>query len=171
MHRFVISLSSERILKYGVGMSKLLEEFQSSELNRNPVKVFTAAEIGPVLVTRRDGEDFVLMTEREAKANRSLVELASQLIAVATDDRGTLAERMAVQFPWMLALSETDRVTCAKELVDAARASFATGQVQMALIEITAWRETASAISEGLFEIPVDWLDEPIVVERPVPVS
>lgn len=152
-------------------MSKLLEEFQSSDLNRNPVKVFAAAEQAPVLVTRRDGEDFVLMTERAADANRALVELASQLIAVATDDRGTLADRMAIQFPWMLAFGETDRAQCAKELVDAARASFATGQVQMALIEITAWRETASAITEGLTQGVDDWLDEVVLVERPVPVN
>lgn len=152
-------------------MSKLLEEFQSSDLNRNPVKVFTAAENAPVLVTRRDGEDFVLMTEREAKANRSLVELAAQMIAVSTDDRGTLADRMANQFPWMFALSEADRAQCAQELVDAARASFATGSIHLALIEITAWRETATAISEGLVKIPVDWLDDPIVVERPVPLN
>lgn len=148
-------------------MGKLLEEFQSSELSRNSAKVFLAAEQAPILVTRRDGDDFVLMSEREANSNRALVELASQLIAVATDDRGSLAERMAVQFPWMLALSSADRELCASEMVDAARASFATGQVQRALLEITAWRETASALSEGLFSVPVEWLDEPIIVERP----
>lgn len=111
------------------------------------------------------------MSERDAEASRALVELAAQLIAATTDDRGTLAERMSVQFPWMLALTEEDRELCAKELVDAARASFATGHVQLALIEISAWRETASAISEGLFEIPVDWLDAPIIAERPVPAN
>lgn len=149
-------------------MSKVLEEFQSSELSRNSAKVFSAADAGPVLVTRRDGDDFVLMSQREAEANRALVELASQLIAVATDDRGSLADRMAVQFPWMLALNEAERTQCAKELVDAARASFATGQSQLALIEITAWRETAGAIAEGLSKLQVDWLDAPVAVERPV---
>lgn len=149
-------------------MSKLLEEFQSSDLNRNPVKVFAAAENAPVLVTRRDGKDFVLMTEREAEANRALVELAAQLVAVSTDDRGTLADRMANQFPWMYALSEADRDQCAKQLVDSARASFATGQVQLAILELTAWRETATAIAEGLNSVPLEWLDEPVPVARPV---
>lgn len=149
-------------------MSKLLEEFQSSDLNRNPVKVFAAAEKAPVLVTRRDGKDFVLMTEREAEANRVLVELAAQLVAVSTDDRGTLADRMANQFPWMYALSEADRDQCAKQLVDSARASFATGQVQLAILELTAWRETATAIAEGLNSVPLEWIDEPVPVARPV---
>lgn len=161
-------MNSERIQKYALAMGKVLEEFQSSELSRNSAKVFSAADQGPVAITRRDGDDFVLMSKRELETNRALVELAAQLIAVATDDRGTLADRMAVQFPWMLALSQADRNQCAKELVDAARASFATGQAQLALIEITAWSESASAIAEGLHLLPVDWLDEPVVAERPV---
>jgi hypothetical protein len=47
---------------------------------------------------------------------------------VTLDESGTLAERMAKVFSWMLALSPADRETCAQDLVDAARASFSTDQ-------------------------------------------
>lgn len=57
--------------------------FQSSELSRNSGKVFSAAEKSPILVTRRDGEGFILMSESEAKARKSLLEFASDLIATA----------------------------------------------------------------------------------------
>ena len=141
--------------------------FASSDLSRHAPRVFAAAEENPVDVTRRDGEDMVLMTKREATARDELLQIAAQLIAVATDDTGSLAERMADRFPWMLALNADDQVICAKDLLDAARASFATGQSHRAIAEMTAWRETAIAVAAGLGTSPVEWLDEPLRVERP----
>ena len=144
-----------------------IQQFQSSELSRNSAEVFSAAEQNPVLVTRRDGESFVLMTESAAAAQRELFGLAAQIIAVTTDDRGTLAERMTNHFPWMLALSTKDQKTCARDLVNAARASFATEQARPLIIELTAWRETATALAEGLGSEPVEWLEAAPLVPRP----
>lgn len=140
---------------------------QSSDLNRSPAEVFAAATDHPVEVTRRDGESLVLMSERENRARTTLLELAAQLIAVATNTEGTLAERMSDRFPWMLALSPADREECAREILDAARASFATGEAHLAVVELTAWRETATALAAGLGDTPVEWLDETVPVERP----
>lgn len=148
-------------------MSQTQVVFQSSDLSRNSSKVFRAAEKSPILVTRRDGEGFILMSESEAKARKTLLEFASDLIAIATDDRGSLSFRMMNRFPWMRALSEDARETCAKELINAARASFVTEQPQLAAVELNAWRETASAIELGLDKQLVDWLEEPIPVVRP----
>lgn len=138
--------------------------FQSSDLSRSSAEVFAAATEHPVEVTRRDGESLVLMTQREDQARTSLLELAAQLIAIATDTRGTLAERMSGHFDWMLALSPADRDACAQAILAAARASFATNQAHLALAELTAWRETAVAIAAGLGHTPVTWLavDEPV---------
>lgn len=83
------------------------------------------------------------------------------------EDGGTLAERMSKPFPWMLALSPADRATCAQELVDAARASFATDQPHLAIAELTSWKETAAAIAAGLRSVDLEWLDGGDVVERP----
>lgn len=141
--------------------------FASSDLSRHAPRVFAAAEENPVDVTRRDGEDMVLMTKREAGARDQLLQIAAQLIAVATDDRGTLTERMSDRFPWMLALSEVDRRACAKDLLEAARASFATGQAHLAIAEMMAWKETAVALAAGLGASPMEWLDELVAVERP----
>ena len=143
------------------------EQFQSSELSRNSLRVFDAAEKAPIRVTRRDGEHLVLMTEREADARRELLNLAAQLIAVTTDDRGTLAERMANIFPWMHALSPEGQVQCSHDLVNSARASFATEQAHLAIAELTAWRETAFALASGLGQTPVEWLDDAMAVAQP----
>lgn len=140
---------------------------RSSDLSKRPAEVFAEAENQAVQITRRDGEPLVLMSQREADAQAQLFQFAADLITVTMDDEGTLASRMANRFPWMLALSETDRATCAQDLVDAARASFSTGQAHLAIAELTSWRETATAIAAGLGTRPVEWLDDAEPVERP----
>ncbi|MFF1830324.1 prevent-host-death protein [Paenarthrobacter sp. NPDC058040] len=141
--------------------------FQSSELSRSSAEVFAAAADHPVRVTRRDGEALVLMSESADRARSSLLELAAQLVAVSTSTEGTLAGRMSDRFPWMLALSHADQETCASEVLAAARASFATNQPHLAIAELTAWRESATAIAAGLGREPIEWLEESEPVERP----
>lgn len=140
---------------------------RSSDLSKHSAEVFAEAENHPVTVTRRDGEALVLMSQREAEGRARLLEFAAQLITVTLDDNGSLAERMSKAFPWMLALSPTDRDTCAQDLVDAARASFSTDQPHLAIAELTSWKETASAIAAGLGSTDLEWLDGDDTVERP----
>lgn len=132
---------------------------RSSELSRYPAKVFAEAENQPITVTRRDGESLVLMSQREADARAGLLQLAAKLITVALDD-GALEDRMAAHFPWMLALSEVGRARCSRALIDAARASFATDQPHLAILELASWRETAEAIAAGLRSEPDEWSDD-----------
>ncbi|MEY3408068.1 MAG: hypothetical protein RL038_1129 [Actinomycetota bacterium] len=148
-------------------MNSTIESFLSSELSRNSAKVFQAAEVRPVLVTRRDGENLVLMSERDSTSRDELMSLAAQLIAVTTDDNGTLHERLSVIFPWILALSEADREDCANEILTAARAAFATSKPNLVLLEIAAWRDSAIAIADGLGNIVDLELQNPELVARP----
>lgn len=141
--------------------------FQSSELSRNARELFAAAEEQPISVTRRDGEDLVLMSKREADAREQLLQLAAQLITISLDDGAAVEERMTDVFPWMLALSPRDRETCSRDLLSAARASFATGQAHLAAAEMLSWKETAVAVAAGLGVGPVDWFDTDIAVKRP----
>ncbi|MEV8268609.1 prevent-host-death protein [Microbacterium sp. NPDC076911] len=133
---------------------------RSSELSKHSADVFAEAEQRQVVITRRDGDDMVLMSEREADARAQLLQLAADLITVALDEDGTLASRTTRKFEWMLALPEADRTQCAQDLVNAARASFSTGQPHLAVAELTSWRETATAIAAGLADKPVEWFDE-----------
>lgn len=139
----------------------------SSDLSKHSASLFAEAEQHPVTVTRRDGESLVLMSQREAEGRTRLLELAAQLITVAVESEGTVAERMSRSFPWMLALTPDEREACATELLDAARASFATEQPHLALVEFNAWKETATAVAAGLADAELDWLEDPEAVERP----
>ena len=142
------------------------ETYKSSELSRASAEVFAAAADHPVTVTRRDGEPLVLMSEQEDLARNELLKLAAQLIGIATIHDDQLVNFMTEHFPWMLALSPTDQEACAKEVLDAVRASFATGQAHLALSTLTSWRETAEAIAAGLGETPVEWIDDDELVVR-----
>ncbi|RLY94333.1 prevent-host-death protein [Kocuria tytonicola] len=145
----------------------LPREFKSSDLSRSSAEVFAAATEHPVTVTRRDGETLVMMTDSEDRARRELLDLAAQLIAIATDTKGTLTERMSEVFPWMFALSPQGRDDCAQAVLQAARASFSTKQPHLAVAELTSWKETATALAAGLRSDPVEWLDDDEPVERP----
>lgn len=140
---------------------------RSSDLSRHSAEVFAEAERHPVTVTRRDGEALVLMSQREAEGRARLLAFAADLITVALDGHGPLAQRMARAFPWMLALSPADRETCAQELLDAARASFSTDQPHLAIAELTSWQETATALAAGRGRSEVEWLEDGQPVERP----
>lgn len=142
---------------------------RSSDLSKHSAEVFAEAEDHPVTVTRRDGEALVLMSQREAVGRTRLLDIAAQLITVTLDTEGSLSERMSRSFPWMLALSAADRETCARDLIDAARASFSTDQSHLVTVELTAWKETATAVAAGLGREDLQWLDDGVVhsVERP----
>lgn len=135
---------------------------RSSDLSKHSAEVFAEAEDHPVTVTRRDAEPLLLMSQREADARAELLDIAGALIAATLED-GPLTERMASRYPWMYALSAQDRKECARDLVDAARASFSTQQPHLAIAQLTSWRETATAIAAGLGSQPVEWLDEDAV--------
>lgn len=140
---------------------------RSSDLSKHSAEVFAEAEDHPVTVTRRDGEALVLMSQREADSRTKMLQFAAQLIGVAVDDSGPLAERMSKAFPWMLALPSRDQSACAQDLVDAARASFSTDQPHLVLAELTSWKETATAIAAGLGTTDPEWLDDHVAVKRP----
>lgn len=148
-------------------MSMTVQRFQSSELNRNPAAVFAAAEASPVLVTRRDGENLVLMTSAEAEAAQQLQQFAAQLLGLSDhSDEGRVAEMTHI-LPWMLALSPADQKRCAADLITATRAALATGQPQRVIGELLAWKETALAWAEGLASSSEGWSEVLELVERP----
>lgn len=140
---------------------------RSSDLSKRSAEVFAEAENHAIMITRRDGEPLVLMSQREADGRARLLDFAAHLFTVTIDSDGPFAERLARAFPWMFALSPADREACAQDLLDAARASFSTEQPHLVLSELTSWKETAAAVAAGLGSADLQWLDDDETVERP----
>jgi len=148
-------------------MSKLIEQVQSSELSRNPLKVFSAAERTAVTVTRRDGEDLVLMSKNQAQSIPQFHSHVAQIVSALDDENGTLVERMTRYFPWMLALEADAREECSQDLIRTTKAALATNTPMLAINELNAWTATAETTALGIDFNDIEWLVSPILVERP----
>lgn len=133
---------------------------QASDLIERPAEILAEAEDNPLLLTRPDGDALVLMSQREAESREQLYRIAVPIITAVLDGDGSLAERLSKTFPWMLALSEADRASCAQELVDAVRAAVATEEPHVATAALTSWKETATAVAAGLNGTELEWLDD-----------
>lgn len=107
------------------------------------------------------------MSKKDYAERDALLELAAQLIGALVRIDGSTVDRLSDQFPWMLALNDVDRATCADRIVAAARASISTKQPRLAISELVAWRETATAMAAGLGSETVDWFGESEPAERP----
>ena len=136
------------------------------DLIRHTEEVLRDAAQNPVKLLREDREPLVLMSEHELEARDALLELAGQIVTAALESV-SLEEALPRFYPWMSALSPSGRERCTEELVDAARAAIRTRKPSRALGVLTAWRESAEALAAGLGEDPVEWLEEPLPVDRP----
>lgn len=141
----------------------------SSELSRNSAAVFAAAEQGPVNITRRDGDGFVLAKSEDVEQERRALRVAADLVAASLSQTGQpLAERLLLQFPWVEFLASQDREKFAMEIVNVTRACAAVGHFGRLLVAFEAWRSTAEAIAAGYTQDDeLDWLDEPVTVDDP----
>ena len=160
-------LYSEYILNYTADMSTQIFEVQSSELSRNPLKVFSAAEKNPVTVTRRDGEDLLLMAKAQAEDSSEFMVHVSRVMSALADEQGTLVERMMRQYPWIHPLDGESRDLCVNDLIRTTISSVSMNAPEAAMRKLTSWRETAYATSMGWGEEPKEWLEKPVRVERP----
>lgn len=143
---------------------------RSSELSRNSREVFKAADEGPVLITRRDGDPLVLTRASQAERDREGLELAAALVAasLAPEDR-PFVERLHQPFPWLAFLSSTDQEAFASEAVQVARACAAVAHFDRLLLTIRAWKATAEEVAIGYTpHDELEWLDaaEPVADPR-----
>ena len=152
-----------------MGTAVVHRSVKSSELSRNSAAVFAAAEEGPVDITRRDGEGFVLTKASYADGERRALRVATDVVSASLAESGQpLGERLRQQFPWVEFLAADDRARFAEEIVDLTRACAAVGQFSRLLVVFDAWRSTAEAIAAGYTpDADLDWLPEPVLVQDP----
>ena len=143
--------------------------FPVSDLSRHSARVFRSADQGPVEVTRRDGESFVLTRKSEYDEHFTALTVAADLIAASLAPEDVPFEkRLEDRFPWLRFLSATDQTLFAREIIDVARSCAAVHNFSPFLVELTEWQRTAAASAAGFTPAPdLEWLDEPVVVTDP----
>ena len=142
---------------------------QSSELSRNSAAVFAAAEQGPVDITRRDGEGFVLLRAADAAKERQALAVAAEFVTASlSTSEEALSERLRGPFPWVEFLSPSARAAFAEELLAVTRACAAVGQFRPLLVTFEAGRSTAEAIAAGYPpDSDLPWLNDGVRVADP----
>lgn len=142
---------------------------QSSELSRNSREVFEAADQGPVLITRRDGDSLVLTKASQADSDRKGLELAAALVAASlAPDNRPFVERLRQPFPWLALLSSTDQEAFAIEVIDLARACAAVSRFDRLLLTLRSWEATAEEVAAGYTpDDELEWLDAAELVVDP----
>lgn len=148
-------------------MVSITQQFQSSELSRASSAVFEAVNESPVRITRRDGDNLILIKESEMDRQQNLLDVAAQIIAISTvsANNAELVSEMVRFFPWMLAFSESEREQCAREIIEHSRISFSLKQPDMVLATISGWKDSAELIARGYSFPAIDAISEPL--ERP----
>ncbi|HEX5415838.1 MAG TPA: hypothetical protein VFZ25_09230 [Chloroflexota bacterium] len=115
-----------------------------------------------MVLHRRDGDDIVLMTQRQSDALR---ETLLAFFALST------GEPHAVEaiFPWLVFLSPRDRDACFRELRETGAMALRTGQLNRLAETIYAWEATALACwdDQRQRERQGADVDDPIDLPRP----
>lgn len=142
--------------------------FSFSELSRNSKAVATAAEKGPVTITRRDGDELVLLPKSFIENEHSgLAAVAQVLEIIAGDDGVSQTVRLNRTFPWVQFLPDGDKREFVDDIVSTARACASVAKFDPLKQAIHAWKSTAEAHAAGWGKTDYIWFEEEIPVERP----
>jgi len=142
--------------------------FSFSELSRNSKAVAQAAETGPVTITRRDGDDLVLMPKSLVESEDSGLEAVASVLEVLAGDEGSAPTiRLVRTFPWVQFLPDEDKTEFVEDIVKTARACASVAKFAPLDVAIQAWKSTAEAHAAGWGKTDYVWLTEEIPVERP----
>lgn len=141
----------------------------SSDLSRHSADVFRAADKGPVEISRRDGENLVLMRRSVMESEAMALALAADVVAASLGPADVpFVARLQDRFPWMHFLSLDEREQFAAEIVVCARACAAARQFGPFVADLEAWRGTAAAkASSPTPDADLEWFDSETTVERP----
>jgi prevent-host-death family protein len=125
-------------------MTKTQMSFQVSQLNRNPAKVFEAAEKSPILISHRNGMQAVLMSKREYEAQPILNLLIASLIRAFSSTEGSAADQLAVELPWLTKLNDEEKNRCMSELISFSKVSLSLGVALPAVEKLKEWKALAN---------------------------
>lgn len=150
-------------------MAAITRTVRSSELSRNSREVFEAAEQGPVLITRRDGDALVLTKASQADYDRKGLEFAAALVAASlAPDDVPFVERLRQPFPWLALLSSADQEAFAQEVVGIARACASVSRFDRLLLTLHSWKATAEEVAAGYTpDDELEWLESAEAVADP----
>lgn len=146
-------------------------EHTLTELLRSPRTVVAGLDRGDVVVRRRDGDDFVILSLARYRDESAAVGLVAAMLRSAPSLPGTLGNALQAHLPWVRFLPEADREQFAEELLDTIAAAASLGTFAPVSVLVHQWRHTAEVWADpDLLQAllpPIDTLDGRRVPEPP----
>jgi hypothetical protein len=107
--------------------------------------------VEPVLISRRDGEDLVLMSYKTFQQENQFLELVGRFMnALDESDEVSIGKRLAKDMPWLRILNSEQLGYFVAEMIEQITVATSTGVYRDALIMFDNWQAKARAIQMGL---------------------
>lgn len=139
-----------------------------TELLRKPKDVLAHVDEGVVRITRRDGEDLVILRDHDLETLEHGVKLSSELLRAIGRHKGDVTAALQELYAWTSEFSDDELGSYAKEIERLVYSASELGTFERLLRAQQEWRETAAAYAMGMRPaVPIELMDEPVRVERP----
>ncbi len=141
-----------------------------TELLRTPKSVIAQAEAGVVRISRRDGEDLVLLRAGDLEQEHDGIALASRMMRASLRHPQDFTAALKELFPWTAHFSLSEMNQYATDMERCLWSAAELGEYTQLLNEQRSWEGIAEAYAAGLAApggTELDWRRSPTYAERP----
>lgn len=139
-----------------------------TDLLRKPKEVLAHIDEGQVRITRRDGDDLVILRGHDLDVLENGVALSSRLIRAIGRNGGDVEAALKDLFAWAGEFTPGELAAYAAEIEHLAHAASELGTFERLLRAQREWQETALAYAMGMHPVePIALPKAPVRVERP----
>ncbi|TFD50683.1 hypothetical protein E3T43_17735 [Cryobacterium sp. Hh7] len=139
-----------------------------TDLLRKPKEVLAHIDEGQVRITRRDGDDLVILRGHDLDVLEKGVALSSRLIRAIGRNTGDVAAALTDLFAWTGEFTPGELRAYAAEIEQLVYAASELGTFERLLRAQQEWKETAVAYAMGMRPVePVELAAVPVRVNRP----
>lgn len=139
-----------------------------TDLLRKPKEVLAHIDEGQVRITRRDGDDLVILRGHDLDVLESGVALSSRLIRAIGRNKGDVTAALTDLFAWTGEFTPGELAAYAAEIEHLVYAASELGTFERLLRAQREWQETALAYAMGMRPVePIELPSAPVRVERP----
>ena len=139
-----------------------------TDLLRKPKEVLAHIDEGQVRITRRDGDDLVILRGHDLDVLEKGVALSSRLIRAIGRNKGDVAAALTDLFAWTGEFTPGELRAYAAEIEQLVYAASELGTFERLLRAQQEWKETAVAYAMGMRPVePLELPAAPVRVNRP----
>jgi hypothetical protein len=159
-----VGLKADVYLMYGSEMSTAT----FTELLRKPKDVLAHIDEGQVRITRRDGDDLVILRGHDLDVLERGVALSSRLLRAIGRNRGDVEAALTELFAWTVEFNSAELAAYAAEIEKLVYTASELGAFGRLLRAQREWEETARAYALGMRAVEIGEVPGvPVRVSRP----